>query len=368
VRRHDAFDANAAGRVLPAAWAAYLEHGAGAGPGPHAQVAAALGTTADHVRFTSGGTEANAHALAALLAAPHLRGQPRHALISAVDHAAVVQTARRLADRDPSLRVEQVQADANGQILTAAVAARLQPQTCAVAVCMACNETGVVQPVAEIGALLRPHGIGLHVDAVQAVGRLPVHFTQLQQQGIGSLSLSGHKLGAVGGVGALLADPAIPNGLGLPDASAENPAGCAALAVALAQRVGGDLLAQQRQLASRRDRLEAAIGRQLTGVHVLGAAAPRLANTSCLLLSGCEGDGLMMALDLAGFLTSTGSACSAGSLEASPILLGMGLSPTAARQSLRLSLTESVKIAEIDALVDALVEAVRRARALGGGD
>jgi cysteine desulfurase len=407
-------DANAAGATSPAGWEAYAAACSQLESNPRPQVAVqllavarsdvarALGTTAPTVTFTSGGTEAAARALYSLLGMPlrasqaathaashsashaadhaashsanHAAGYAAlhsaglaacHIVISSLEHAAVADTVARWVAHYPQLHCTTVAAGSDGQVDLLACAAAMVPTPALLSVVMASNETGVVQPLGPLRALCRAHGVRLHTDAVQAVGRLPIHFDTWAAEGLSALSFSGHKIGAVGGTGACLLAPrcaAAP--FCLPDAGPQQVAGACSLAAALSAVSPTVLQAQHAHLTRLRDGLESMLCASLPNVDSVGHAVPRLPNTSCMRFAGCEADGLLMALDLRGFAVSTGSACSSGSIEASPILLGMGLTAQQAKQTLRFSLPATARAQEVTALGQAVIEVVQRARRL----
>jgi cysteine desulfurase len=302
-----------------------------------ADIAALAGAPAEAVVFTSGGTESNALAL---------RGSVLPVATTAVEHASV------LAARDDALRIP---VDGDGVVRLDALAAMLAARgPMLVSVMMANNETGVIQPVAEIAALLHRHGGYLHCDAVQAVGRIPV---DMAAQGIDMLTLSAHKLGGSQGVGALVVrsgprPAALLRGGGQEQGSragTENVAGIAAFGAAA--RIARMRLAEMQSVARLRDTLETAACRAAPATRVLGAGAPRLCNTSCLALPGAESATLVMAMDLAGIAISAGSACSSGKVRASHVLAAMGLPAEIVAGAVRVSLGPATTPAEIDAFV-----------------
>ncbi|MGC8522805.1 MAG: cysteine desulfurase family protein [Acidibrevibacterium sp.] len=282
-------------------------------------IAARFGAHPADLVFTSGGTEANALAIAGL-------GAGRRRIVSAIEHAAVREAA-------PDAAILPV--DRQGIADLAQLAALLAEGPPAfVALMLANNETGVIQPIAEAAALCRRFGAHLHVDAVQAAGRIACDFSAL---GAGSLALSGHKLGGPAGAGALLiaADaakrlaPLIAGGGqergrrgGTPPLAAI--AGFAAAAAATAV-----------DLTFLRDAAEAAAVQ--AGAVVCGAGAPRLPNTTCLALPGIKAETQVIALDLAGIAVSAGAACSSGKIAQSHVLTAMGLADLAG-QAIRVSL------------------------------
>jgi len=371
-------DHNADAPVLPEAWRAYAEasqdyanpssihalgHAAQARlDGARRAIAAALDAEPDEVVLTSGGTEGAAAALHGALG----KKSGGHVVTSTVEHAAVARTLEQLAAAG-RISLTHVAAGRDGVVRAADVVAALRPDTRLVSLVLACNETGALEPVAEVAAACRARGVLVHTDAVQAVGRVAVSCHAL---GVDALSLSGHKLGAVPGVGVLYwrADAPTLSPLVIGGgqehgrrAGTESVAGAASLAAALARLPDAGARAR---VAALRDELEARL-LEVGGALVLAAGAPRLCNTSCVRFEGCEGDGLMMGLDLEGVAVSTGSACSSGSVEPSPILLGMGLTPAEARTTLRFSLGTSTTADDVARAAAATRALVTRARALG---
>lgn len=377
-------DANASAPVLPQAWAAYAEAAADyadpAAPHPagraarrrledaRAAVAAFLHAEPDEIHFTSGGTEADAWAVGSVLGlAPG-----SHCVTSSIEHAAVARALDALAQTapgflgpqgpsssgskvsEPYARVTRVPVDRTGRVSAAAMGQAMQGSTRLVTLLAASNETGVIQPVADVAAYARAAGAHMHTDAVQAVGRMPV---DVRAWGVDSLALAGHKLGAVGGIGALFVRRGIALRLLYPrEAVDANVAGAVSLAAALAHQ---PTAAQLQEMGLRRDAFEAGVLSELSDIEILGADADRLPNTSCIRLQGCAADGVLMALDLQGFAVSTGSACSSGSIEPSPILLGMGLSAREARETVRFSLPMGFDAAELVPQVVRVVLAMR---------
>lgn len=314
------------------------------------------------VVFTSGGTEADALAILGVVGA-NKGGRP-HVVTSSLEHPAVTKTLELLA-ANHSIELTQVHADRTGRCECEAIGAALRDHTVLVSLVWACNETGVLQPIEEVGALCQARGVLLMVDGVQAVGRVPL---SMASGAVDLLSLSGHKVGAVGGVGALIVRPGVEiapvlTGGGQEGglrSGTENVAGAASLAAALAAAAPDDA----RALGEHRDRLERSFCEALADVEVLGRFMPRLSNTCCVRFGGCEGDAIMMALDQRGIALSTGSACSSGSVTPSPILVGMGLSRAEAKETVRFSLGAGVTAADIDAAAEATVQVVKEVRRL----
>lgn len=301
-------------------------------------VAALIGATPANLVFTSGGTEANAMAL---------RGTDRPAIVSAVEHESV------LAAR-PDARGLAV--DRQGRVDPADVAAALQgaDAPAVVSVMLANNETGVIQPVAEIAEIAHAHGALVHCDAVQAVGKIAVDVESL---GVDLLTVSAHKLGGVPGVGALFVragldlDPLLEGGgqERRRRAGTENLPGIAAFGAAAAA-VNVETM---RQLAQFRDRIEAAVRDAAPDAVIHGAGTGRLANTVCIGLPGVSGQVQVMNLDLAGVSVSAGSACSSGKVTASHVLKAMGLEGEAAGEAIRVSLGWTTTEDEVERFIAA---------------
>ncbi len=284
------------------------------------QVATLIGAPASTVVFTSGGTEANALAIDSAVA-----GGCQRLLISAIEHDAVLETAKA-----SGAAVELLPVTADGRLDLAVLAARLATWDAAdgqpfVALMLANNETGVIQPVAEAAVLVREAGGWLHVDAVQAAGRIAIDSRAL---GADTLAISSHKLGGPGGAGALTFGPRAKlvrrlHGGGQERgrrAGTENVAGLAGFGAA-AEAALRDLEAAAAQ-AEWRDAAEAAL--VAAGAAALGGQAPRLPNTLCIAAPGFPAELQVMTLDLAGIMVSAGSACSSGKVKASHVLLAMG--------------------------------------------
>lgn len=299
-----------------------------------ADIAALVGAPAETVIFTSGGTEACNLALGLRQAAG---GEVTRILVSAIEHSAVLSAAY-----ESGLKVEELPVDENGRLDMAALDKALEDDAPAlVCVMLANNETGVIQPVAEISAKTRAHGSLLFCDAVQAAGKMAINLFAL---GVDALSLSGHKLGAPMGIGALVTRPAVvvpPQLIGGGQelgrrAGSENISGIAAFAAA-ARAAMRDMQAFQ-TLATQRDAMEAALLSAHADVAIFGKNTERLANTSCFALAGLNSETLVMALDLAGVSVSAGSACSSGKVSRSHVLAAMQVEPHISKGVLRVSL------------------------------
>jgi cysteine desulfurase len=325
------------------------------------EVAALLGCSPSEVVFTGSGTEADNLALQGLARAA--REPRRKVLYAAVEHHAVLHTARSLAE--DGWPVEAVRVDAEGRLDLGDLEDRLDDRTAVVAVMMANNETGVVQPVAEVVRLARARGASVHCDAVQAAGKLPLDLRALD---VDTLAISAHKIYGPKGAGALFVRrntklrPFLRGGAQERNrrAGTENVAGIVGFgrAALLAREEGA---ADAARLAVLRDRLEALLA-EGAGARPNGGGV-RVANTSNLSFEGVEAESLLMALDLAGVAVSTGAACAAGAVEPSHVLRAMGLRPERVQGSLRFSLGRGTVADEVERAAAVVVEAVTRQRA-----
>ncbi|MFP4559996.1 MAG: cysteine desulfurase family protein [Thiohalorhabdus sp.] len=326
------------------------------------RVAALAGCAPREVTFTGGATEANNAVLKGFAAR---EGGARTLLVGATEHPSVLETARYLRER--SQPVAEVPVDGAGRVTPEALRGALEANRPVglVSVMWANNETGTLQPIAELAAVCTEHGVPLHTDAVQAAGKVPLDFAV---SGAAAMSLSAHKIGGPPGVGALVRDarrlpldPLLHGGGHERErrAGTENLAGIAGFGKA-AELARERLAGFPGRVGGLRDRLEADLRASGVAVEVVSEAAERLPNTSCLLFPGVEAETLLMNLDLAGFAVSSGSACASGSLEPSPVLLAMDIPPERARSSLRVSMGWTTSQAEVEELLGALVPLVRR--------
>lgn len=328
------------------------------------QVSALLGCSPKDLVFTSGGTEADNLAILGFVRARGAAG--RHVIASAIEHPAVLAACAQL-ERE-GVAVTYVQPGADGRIDPDSVARQIRPSTVLVSMMHANNETGVIQPVEDVGRIVRARGIAFHVDGVQAAGRVPVNLAELP---VDFYAVSGHKFHAPKGAGALYAaagaalQPLIFGGRHEQGrrAGTENVPGLAAMGEA-ARLAASELAAEAARLAALRDRFERTLLERVPGVTVNGAAAPRLPNTSSVSFEGIDGEPMVIALDLRGFAVSSGSACSSGAVEPSHVLTAMGLTAAQARSSLRISLGRGNTQAQVDALVEAMAECAAHLRRL----
>ena len=326
-----------------------------------AQVAALAGAEAKNVTFTSGATEAN---MLALTPAIEICGrkEPRDRLfISAIEHPSVRSGGRFSADA-----VEELPVTGEGVVdlhaLRSAIARAERPL---ISVMLANNETGVIQPIADIAVIVRAGNGVLHVDAVQGPGRIDCRIGEL---GADLMSLSAHKLGGPQGAGALVSrgdihigEPLIKGGgqeRGL-RAGTENVAAIAGFGAAVAVAANQ---ADAARMAGSRDRLEAGIKAILPEALIFGESAPRLPNTTLFAVPGMKAETAIISFDLNGIAVSSGSACSSGKVQASHVLAAMGVEPSLAQGAVRVSLGWSTSESDIENLLNALTKVVSSLR------
>lgn len=333
-------------------------------------VAQALGCRPGEVVFTSGGTEADNLAVKGLYWSRR-DADPRRTriLATAVEHHAVLDALAWLEEHEGA-QVELLPVDGDGRLEIGALRAAVErePESVAlVTVMWANNEVGTLQPVTEVVAIARPHGIPVHTDAVQAVGATPVDFAA---SGVDALSLSGHKVGGPQGVGALVVRREVELAALVHGGGQERDVRSGTLDVpAIAGFAAAVELAvkQQSEHAARltdlRDDLVAAVRRAVPDAVLNGDPVERLPGNAHLSFPGCEGDSLLMLLDARGIECSTGSACSAGVPQPSHVLLAMGRTSDGARSSLRFSLGHTSTATDVEAVAGAIGAVVERARA-----
>lgn len=330
-----------------------------------AQVAALVGGDPALVTFTSGGSEAASTLLSPGLSNAAGQGPFRSLVVSAVEHSCVLAGGRF----DPA-DVHACPVDAAGQVDVAALGALIAglPGPVLVAVMVANNETGVIQPLDEVARLCRENGAALVVDAVQAAGRMPLDMAAL---GADALFLSAHKLGGPQGAGAIVragervSFPQLVRGGGQEGrlrAGTENLTGIVGFGAASAASLAS-IDAETQRLRALRDWLEAEIVTISPGGRAVGLPAARLANTSLTVHPGLDGETALIALDLAGVAVSTGSACASGKVAPSHVLAAMGMEPRLARSALRVSLGWSTVRADVERFAGAFAAHVRKVAA-----
>lgn len=323
------------------------------------EVAVLVGARPADVVFTSGATEANVMALG--------RGW-NTIFLSGLEHDSVLAPSKA-----SGARIVDVPVLASGLIDAGAIAAEVLTgstplQHGVVALQMANNETGVLQPVAEVAAFAREYGLSCHTDAVQAAGRVPINFEAL---GVDTLALSGHKIGGPKGVGALVIRDGFDVGKLISGggqerrrrAGTENVAGIAGFGAAARVAAGG--LAEFGRLAGLRDRLEQGVLQLTPRAVIFGRDAVRVANTSCIGLAERLAEIAVIKFDVAGFAVSAGSACSSGKVGSSQVLAAMGGDRDAARGAIRISIGPATRVEDIDAFLGAWRE-IHKASVVAG--
>jgi cysteine desulfurase len=314
-------------------------------------VAALVGAEPRNVVFTSGGTEANMLALAPANARDRL-------LVSAIEHPSVLAGGRFVA-----AAVERLPVGADGELVLEALERRLAALggRALVSLMLANNETGVVQPISQAARLVHAAGSLVHVDAVQGCGRIAFDINALEAD---LVTVSGHKIGASKGVGALIRRDA---GLPFPEplvtgggqergvrAGTENVAAIAGFGAAAAAALDG-LTADRARMTALRDRLEAELRAATPEVIIFGAGAERLPNTTLFAVPGMKAETAVIAFDLEGIAVSSGAACSSGKVQPSHVLAAMGVAPPLARGAVRVSLGPTTTESAIDRFIQAWI-------------
>ncbi|HEY8294036.1 MAG TPA: cysteine desulfurase family protein [Micrococcaceae bacterium] len=332
-------------------------------------VASVLGCRPGEVIFTSGGTEADNLAVKGIALARQAEDPARgRILISAVEHPAVQESAAYLA-RVHGFRVEVIPVDADGRVdpelfaaMLAAPAGAAPAGEALASVMYANNEVGSVQPVAKLAALARAAGVPFHTDAVQAAGWLPLNVTDL---GVDALSISGHKIGAPKGVGALYLRGRVPaepvlHGGGQERGSrsgTENVAFAVALATAL-ELAEAERAAAAARVAALREAFIADVLRRVPGALLTGHRTHRLPSVASFCFPGTSGESVLLELERNSIICSSGSACAAGSDEPSAVLTALGIAAEVAQTAVRFSFSRDISGAELTATTDAVVDAV----------
>jgi len=347
------------------------------------KVAALIGARPQEIVFTSGGTESDNHAIFGIVAQPLLptlseaegsspkgavrsRQIGRHIITSVIEHEAVLNACQALEKE--GIRVTYLRTDREGQIELEELHRAIRPETILITIMHANNELGSVQPLEEIGRIAAEADVYFHTDAVQSAGKIPINVDAL---GVDLLSISGHKLYAPKGIGALY----IRGGTRLRQLlygghhqrgfrpGTENVAAIVGLGKA-AEIARKSLAEDARRVSTFRDNLQQGLLQRVPQSRVNGAAAPRTPNTTNLVFPGVEGEALLIALDLKGLACSTGAACSSGAVQPSHVLTAIGLPPEEARASLRFSLGRHTTSADIDFALNVVPAAVAQLREL----
>lgn len=328
-----------------------------------ARVAAVFGARAAEVTFTSGGTEADNLAVKGIaLATP--RG--KHIVTSVVEHPAILESCEYL-ERHHGFEVTVVGVDGEGLVTPEDVASALREDTTLVTIMTANNEVGAIQPIAELALHAKEHSIPFHTDAVQAAGWIDLHLDTL---GVDAVSISGHKLGAPKGIGALISRGRVPleplmSGGGQERgrrSGTQNVAGAVGLATALelavARTAGPALVAL-------RDALITGVLASVPGAILTGPRDKRLPASASFCFPGTSGESVLLGLEARGIVCSSGSACAAGSDEPSSVLLAMGIAPEVAQTAVRFTLADDTTEVQLVETVNQLRVAVESVRSLG---
>ncbi len=324
--------------------------------------AALLGCRSKEIVFTSGGTEADNLAILGTVRAVSARR--RHMVTTSIEHPAVLNTCGQL-ERE-GVEITYLRVGAGGVVDPDDIRSAIRPETVLISVMHANNELGTIQPVEEISRITRDAGITCHSDGVQAVGKIPV---DLGEMGVDLYSMSGHKIYAPKGVGALFAKggthlvPVMHGGRHERDRrpGTENVPGIAAFGFAIEGIQDGVPAGGVSEL---RDRLERGILDRVPRTFVNGQGSARVPNTTSIRFDGIGGEAMVIALDLKGFSVSSGAACSSGAVEPSHVLTAIGLTAEQARSSLRFSLGRTNTVEQVDLLIGAVTEAAARLRKL----
>lgn len=328
------------------------------------QIASLLGARTEDIYFTAGGSEADNWALKAAVEAYGNKG--KHIITTAIEHHAVLHTADYL--KKHGCEVTYLPVDENGIIRLADLEAAIRPDTILISIMFANNEIGSIQPVREIGAIAKKHGILFHTDAVQAYGHVPINVDEMN---IDMLSASGHKFNGPKGIGFLY----IRKGVKIRSfvhggaqerkrrAGTENVPGIVGMGKA-AELAKATLAERMEKEIKLRDYLIDQVMQKIPFTRVNGHRTNRLPNNVNFSFQFIEGESLLIMLDMAGICASSGSACTSGSLDPSHVLLAIGLPHEIAHGSLRLTLSEETTKEDIDYVVENLVKIVERLRSM----
>ena len=328
-----------------------------------ANVAAVIGAEAKEIIFTGSGTEADNMALRGFMHSKQAKGR-RRLITTAIEHHAILHTADAL--KDEGFNVVILPVDSNGVVDLVALENAINEDTALVSIMTANNEIGTIQPLREIADICHKKGVFFHTDAVQAFGHIPIN---VKEMGIDMLSLSGHKINAPKGVGALY----VRSGIALQSyitggcqekgrrAGTENVAGIVALGEA-ARLKGENMEREMAYVSSLSKRLQEQVVARIPQCALTGHPTERLPGNSSFVFAAIEGETLIMDLNMAGICAATGSACSTASLDPSHVLLGIGLSHERAHGSLRLTLDVMNTEDDVDYIVENLEKILERRR------
>ncbi len=328
------------------------------------QIANVLGTAAENIYFTAGGSEADNWALKATFEA--LKDKGNHIITTKIEHHAILHTCEYLEKR--GARITYLNVDRNGIVDLEELKAAITPETILISVMFANNEIGTIQPIKEIGEIAREHGILFHTDAVQAFGQVPIKVDEL---GIDMLSSSGHKINGPKGIGFLY----IRKGVKIKSfihggaqerkrrAGTENVPGIVGYGKA-AEMADGTMKERTAKETELRDYMIGRLLNEIPFCRLNGDAVRRLPNNVNISFEFIEGESLLIMLDMKGICASSGSACTSGSLDPSHVLLAIGLPHEVAHGSLRLTLSAETTKEDIDTTVEAIKEIVGKLRSM----
>ena len=328
------------------------------------QVARLINAEASEIVFLSGGTEADNFAIRGIAESQKSKGN--HIITSKIEHHAVLHTCKDLEKQ--GYEVTWLPVSSDGVVDPEDVRRAIRPGTTLISIMHANNEIGTIQPIEEIGAIAEQADIYFHADGVQSTGKIPIDVKKLK---VDLYSMSAHKIHGPKGVGGLfikkgtIIKPLLTGGGHERNrrSGTENVPGIVGFGEA-AKMAREGLSEEMERVRQLRDRMESGLQRQIEFIHVNGANAPRLPNTSNIMVDYAEGEGLVISLDLKGVAVSTGSACSSGSLEPSHVLTAIGKTPDEAHGSLRFSLSAMNTDEDVDYVLEVLPGIVDRLREL----
>ena len=322
-----------------------------------------IGAKPEEIYFTAGGSESDNWALKAAFEAYSSKGN--HIITTKIEHHAILHTCEYL-EKQRGVKVTYLDVDENGLVRPEDLEAALTPETILISIMFANNEIGTIEPIKELGAIAKEHGVLFHTDAVQAFGQVPINVDECN---IDMLSSSGHKINGPKGIGFLY----IRKGVKIRSfvhggsqerkrrAGTENVPGIVGYGVA-AQRAAASMEARAKQETGLRDYLIGRIEKEIPYVKVNGDRVKRLPNNANVSFQFIEGESLLLMLDNYGICASSGSACTSGSLDPSHVLMAIGLPHEIAHGSLRLTMSEETTKEDLDFTVDKLKEIVQYLR------
>lgn len=328
------------------------------------QVAAALNAEPGEIYFTACGTEADNWALKGTLHQLAAKGK-KHLVTAVFEHHAILHSAKALEKE--GFEITYLPVTREGLVEPAELEKAIRPDTALVSVMFANNEIGTIQPIAELAAICKAHGVWFHTDAVQAVGHVPVDVKAL---GVDMLSLSGHKFHAPKGVGVLFIRKGVNPGIFMDGGAQEKGRRAGTENIASIVGLGEAITAANEGMEEKIARVTAMRDRLIDGlmkmpkVHLNGDRERRLAGNANLSFEGVEGESLLLKLDALGICASSGSACTSGSLDPSHVLMAIGLKHEVAHGSLRLTISEQTTDADIDYLLESIPPVVEQLRAM----